>query len=334
VALDGSIAVVGAPGSGSTEEDYGPGAAYVFRYEGEAWGEEEIRLTATKADGTPDDDPDDGFGYSIAISGNTVVVGAPWDGWIDGAEWAYGSGAAYVFWYNGASWVPQGKLTPSDGAEEDYFGYSVAISGDTIVVGAHYEDEKGDAAGAAYVFQLSEGSWIPDGKLIATDGDPDDEFGGSVAISSDTIVVGAKRDGDKAVNAGAAYVFGYNGSSWVEETKLTASDGMTVARFGISVAISDANTIAIGAEYDNATGAAYVFWHDGSSWIEEPKLIAPGYFGASIAISGDTVAVGAPFNGDNGAAYVYTAQYIPEPSLLALHLAAFATLVCVARRRA
>jgi hypothetical protein len=166
------------------------------------------------------------------------------------------------------------------------------------------------------------------------DVEADDEFGIAVANSSDTIVVGAKRDDDNGNDAGAAYVFGYNGAHWVAETKLTASDGMTVARFGVSVAISAANTIAIGAEYDDARGSAYVFWHDGESWIEDPKLVARGYFGSSIAISGDTVAVGAPQNYDTGAAFIYPALYVPEPSILALNITALVVLACVARRRA
>ncbi len=117
VSLDGDTAVIGAPGSGSTgsgEEDWidGPGAAYVFRYAGEAWGPEK-RLTAF------DGAPEELFGYSVAMSGDTVVIGAPRSGT---TEFVDGNGAAYVFRHNGASWVSQGTLIASAGADEDRFG--------------------------------------------------------------------------------------------------------------------------------------------------------------------------------------------------------------------
>jgi hypothetical protein len=338
VGLDGDIAIIGSPGSGRNdiEETQGTGAAYIFQFDGDAWTETD-RLTAGD-----DADPEDIFGQSVAISGDTVVIGAPWDGWVEEPEWMYGAGAAYVFRYNGASWDFQGKLLPTGGgAEEDEFGRSVSISGDTIVVGAPFDDSDESDAGAAYVFERSGSTWTPLGKLTPTGVEADDEFGGSVAVSSDMIVVGAKRDGEIAANAGAAYVFTHDGENWVEEIKLTASDGMTVARFGFSVAISSQNTIAVGAEYDNSKGAAYIFWEDEISWVEEPKLLAPNpsngdYFGGSIAISGDRVLVGAYGYPDNGAAFLSTVQYVnvPEPSLLALNLAALAALACVARRRA
>ncbi len=336
VALDGDTAVIGAPESGGTEDEYGPGAVYVFRYVGAAWG---AGTPLTAADGAAEDY----FGNSVAISGDTVVVGAPYNGWSNvDDDWVNGPGAAYVFRFNGASWVSQGKLTAADGEPGDHFGSSVSISGDTIVVGAPFENENGTDAGAAYVFQRNGTTWTPQGKLPSTGIEADDEFGCAVANSSDTIAVGAKRDGDMADDAGAVYVFGYDGANWVEETKLTASDGMLNARFGISVAISSENTIAIGAEWDEAKGSAYVFWHDGWSWIEEPKLTAPvrgtDYFGASVAISGDAVLVGAPYYGidDEGAAFLSTVKYVnvPESSMLALNLAAIAALALVARRRA
>jgi hypothetical protein len=331
VALAGSLAAVGAPGHGSTEEDSGPGAAYVFRYASDIWGEGTKLLAGDGA-------PDDGFGHSVAISGsgNRVVVGAPWNGWSDVGGYTYGSGAAYVFRYDDIDgWVQEQKLLPADGEGEDEFGFSVSIRGDSIVVGAHLEDENGIDAGAAYVYFYDGANWLPDGKLMASDGMADDEFGFSVVNSNDTIVIGAIRHN----GTGAAYVFGHDGAGWVEESKLTASDGALNDRFGFSVGISDVSTILVGAEYDDAKGSAYSFSHDGSIWVQDLKFIAPirgtNYFGTAVAIAGDTVLIGAENdNGGNGAAYVSTATYaVPEPSMLILDMVALATLACIARRR-
>jgi hypothetical protein len=327
------VAVIGAPGNGSSpdgtpddEWSYGPGAAYVFQYTAEAWGEE-TKLTAF--DGAPDDE----FGYSVSISGDAMVIGAPW---AVSTEFSYGPGAAYVYRYSDGTWGFEQKLTASVPGVEDKFGFSVSILGDTIVVGAHLDDGKAVDAGAAHVFSFNGLSWAIEDKLLASDGLAGDQFGFSVTQSSDTIAIGAKRHDGK----GAAYVFGWDGANWVEDTKLTASDGATGGRFGHSVAISSENTILIGAVHNDMKGSAYAFSNDGATWNEDLKFIAPirgtNYFGTAVAISGDDVLIGClNDNDDKGAAYVSTVSYtpVPEPSLLALNLAALATLVFVARRR-
>ena len=150
--------------------------------------------------------------------------------------------------------LEQAKLTASDGAANDHFGVSVAIAGDTIVVGAYGDDDSGSDSGSAYVFTRTGTTWTEQTKLTASDGAAGDQFGTSVAITGDTIVVGADLD-DTA--SGSAYVFTRTGTAWMEQAKLTASDGAAVDSFGISVAIVG-DTIVVGAWLDIMTMAQTV----------------------------------------------------------------------------
>ena len=256
-------------------------------------------------------------GHSVAISGATIVVGAFWDdigGNVD-------QGSAYVFERQGGSFVEQQKLTASDGAASDVFGTSVAISGPTIVVNAALDDIGGNAdQGSVYVFERQGGSFVEQQKLTASDGAAFDYFGTSVAISGATIVVGAFFDDIGGnVDQGSAYVFERQGGSFVEQQKLTASDGGAGELFGTSVAISEA-TIVVGAGGDDIggnidQGSVYVFERQGGSFVEQQKLTASDgaafdNFGYSVAISGPTIVVGAygddiGGNADQGSAYVF-----------------------------
>ncbi|MFC2041905.1 FG-GAP repeat protein, partial [Chloroflexota bacterium] len=272
----------------------------------------EIKLTA--GDGSVED----WFGLSLAISGDTAVVGAYRDD-DNGSD----SGSAYVFVRSGTSWTQQAKLTASDGAGDDWFGSSVAISGDTAVVGAFYDDDNGADSGSAYVFVRSGTNWTQQAKLTASDGAAEDLFGSSVAISGDTAVVGAdgnddNGDDDNGADSGSAYVFVRSGSTWTQQAKLTASDGSEEDSFGRSVAISG-DTAVVGAYRDDDngsdSGSAYVFVRIiGSTWTQQAKLTASDgaaddRFGLSVGISGDTTVVGAYGDDDNGSesgsAYVF-----------------------------
>ena len=266
---------------------------------------------------------DDYFGNSVAIDGDTVVVGAYHDDIGANSD----QGSAYVFVEPGGGWATtstyDAKLTASDGAADDWFGVSVAIDGDTVVVGAPLDDIGANSnQGSAYVFVEPGGGWATtstyDAKLTASDGAADDYFGWFVAISGDTVVVGAYGD-DSA--KGSAYVF-EKGGGWTTtstyDAKLTASDGVADDEFGNSVAI-DGDTAVVGAcGDDSAKGSAYVF-EKGGGWTTtstyDAKLTASDgegfdYFGVSVAISGATVVVGAyndevgP-NDDQGSAYVF-----------------------------
>jgi hypothetical protein len=304
VALDGDIAVIGA----RHDDDKGvdSGSAYVFTRSGTAWSHQ-AKLTAS--DGAAGDE----FGYSVAISGDTAVIGAPRDD-----DKSDDSGSAYVFTRSGSSWSQQAKLAASDGAAGDVFGISVAISGDTVVIGADLADEKGSNSGAAYVFSRSGNTWSQHVKLTADDGAAGDLFGIRVTLSGDTAVIGAARDDDKGDESGAAYVFIRSGIEWVQQAKLSATDGVANDRFGTRVAIYG-NTAVIGAILGDATsnksGSAYVFTRSGSSWSQQAKLAASDgaaddVFGWSVALYGDTVMIGAPTSiialpGGTGSAYVF-----------------------------
>jgi hypothetical protein len=310
VSISGDTALVGAAG----DDDKGSmsGSAYVFRYDGTTctWVEEQ-KLTAH------DGNQYDCFGSSVSISGDTALVGAAWDDTQKGID----SGSAYVFRYNGTTWVEEQKLIAGDGAQSDFFGYSVSISGDTALVGAYGNDDKGSASGSAYVFRYDGTTWVQEKKLIAADGAQSDRFGCSVSISGDTALVGARDDDtQKGKDSGSAYVFSYNGTTWVEKKKLIAGDGEAGDSFGYSVSISG-DTALIGAYFDDTqkgidSGSAYVFRYNGTTWtwVKEQKLIAADgapsdWFGYSVSISGDTALVGASDDDtqkgkDSGSAYV------------------------------
>ncbi|MBS1797330.1 MAG: carboxypeptidase regulatory-like domain-containing protein, partial [Acidobacteria bacterium] len=190
------------------------------------------------------------FGSSVAISGDTVVIGAYAGDVGANAD----QGAAYVFTRNGAAWTPQAKLTASDGAANDLFGISAAINGDTVVIGAQSDDVGANAdQGSAYIFVRSGVSWTPQAKLTASDGAAGDQFGGSAAIDGNTVVIGAYFD-DVGANAdqGSAYVFVRNEAAWTQQQKLTGAGGAADDRFGRSVAISG-DKIIVGANFSDAS---------------------------------------------------------------------------------
>ncbi|MGH9380514.1 MAG: hypothetical protein ACRD2Z_07870, partial [Thermoanaerobaculia bacterium] len=310
VALSGDTALVGAY-LANVDGNGDQGAAYVFTRSGGEWSQQ-AKLTAD--DGAQVDQ----FGFSVALSGDTALVGA-YSADVDGN---LGQGAAYVFTRSGGVWSPQAKLTADDGAGFDAFGISVALSGDTALVGAYFADVDGNPdQGAAYVFTRSGGVWSPQAKLTADNGAPVDQFGVSVALSEDTALVGAYFAAvDGNILQGAAYVFTRSGGEWSQQDKLIADDGAANDLFSISVALSGGTALvgAWGAAVDgnSAQGAAYVFTHSGGEWSQQAKLTADDgaegdFFGRAVALSGDTALVGAfeadvDGNSAQGAAYVFT----------------------------
>jgi hypothetical protein len=253
----------------------------------------------------------DQFGHSIAVSGDTAVVGAPLYDW---AMIGNNEGAAYVFVRSGTTWTQQQRLIASDASPVDRFGVSVAISGETVVVGASGDTTGAITAhGSAYVFVRSGTTWTQQQKLVAADAATNDAFGGSVAISGDTLVAGASGDNS---SRGSAYVFVRSGSVWAQQQRLFGADGLAEDRFGVSVAL-DSNTIVVGARYDDVggnvdQGSAYVFVRSGSVWTQQQQLIGVGgttssEFGSAVALSGDTAVVGSVerATGVAGAAFVF-----------------------------
>ncbi|KAJ8603556.1 hypothetical protein CTAYLR_004880 [Chrysophaeum taylorii] len=264
----------------------GAGAVYVFNSTSQV-----AKLTAS------DGEAYDYFGWSVAIFEEMIVAGAYGDD--DAGEDA---GAVYVF--NSSSYDEVCKLNASDGGNGDYFGWSVAIYGSTIVVGAPRDDDAGTNAGAVYVFQ----DCHQVAKLVATDGGSRHRLGESVGISRANIVAGARRATIGSQNeAGAAYVF--SATTRAQLAKLTASDDLANNDFGRSVAIFD-NTIVVSASDDDNAGSAYIF--DATSYLRVAKLVASDAedfdrFGRAVAIFDGTIVVGAPGDEYRGAAYVFDA---------------------------
>ena len=301
VAISGNMAVVGAPqayGGGSAS-----GAAYVYRFDGMTWS---FDARLVPADSTAAQF----FGYAVAIDADAIIVGA----WGDGSHGTW-SGAAYIFRHNGASWLEQAKLTASDAAEGDRFGYSVAIDGARAIVGAVWDDDNYlSNSGSAYVFRRTGDAWVQEAKLLADDGGIGDELGQAVALDGEFAIVGSSlHQGHK----GAAYVFRRHDEAWHPDQKLTASDGVGAAQFGFSVAIGDAIAV-IGASEDGElgarAGAAYVFRCTDFTWEEESKLLASDgttedEFGYFVSTDNQTILVGArwddPYGYHSGSAYIY-----------------------------
>ena len=293
VAVTEDTAILGAMYDDAAADN--AGAAFIFqRDQGgtDNWGEVK-KLTASDAEAG------DYFGNNVAISGDTAVVGI-WD------SLGPNAGAAYVFQrdHGGVdNWGEVKKLTASDGLINDTFGWSVAISGNTIVVGAKGESSGGNNAGAAYVFQRDQGgadNWGEFKKLTASDAGTSDWFGQSVGISGDTAVVGASREHDGVdFFTGAAYIFQQNeggSDNWGEVKKLTASDIEAFDSFGWDVAISG-DTAVIGS-YDSlppTIGQAYILQRDqggADNWGEVRILTQEGVFGRRVALSGSTAIIG------------------------------------------
>jgi hypothetical protein len=299
VAMDGDTVVVGA----YRDDDYGTdsGAAYVFdRNQGGAdnWGQV-TKLTA--ADGAAWD----WFGVRVSIDGDTVVVGTPTDD-----DLGTDSGSVYVFARNQGgtdNWGLVKKLTASDGAAEDRFGYAVAISGDNLVVGAYQDDDQDADSGSAYVFSRNQGgadNWGQVKKLTASDGAAEDHFGQSVAVAGDVLVVGAYRDDDHGTDSGAAYVFDRNrggADNWGQVEKVTASDGAAGDYFGSAVSASG-DDITLGARLDDDYGA-----DSGSAYVFVRNLAPVADAGAPQTVDrGDLVTLDASGSSDpNGDALIY-----------------------------
>jgi hypothetical protein len=197
-----------------------------------------------------DAEANDFFGVSVDIDGDTLLVGANGDD-----DYGSASGAAYVFVRSGSTWIQQAKLTPADGAIDDEFGRHVVLDGDTALVGSHWDDDAGDASGAAYVFVRSGSTWIQQAKLTASDAEAGAEFGWGIALEGNIAMVGAPLADALGTNSGAVYVFQRSGSTWTQQVKLTADDGDAEDRFGFFLDL-DNGTALFGALGDDERGYA------------------------------------------------------------------------------
>ena len=316
ISADGNTLIIGAYGCDPAFKE-NAGAAYIFTRTGSTWTQQTKIIASDGVDG-------DWFGFSVAIAGdgNTCIVGA----YGCDPEGIPNAGAAYIYTRSGSTWSQQAKLSASDAAQTDYFGYNVSISsnGDTCCMGAFHKNVD---VGAVYIFTRSGTIWTQQAKLVSSDGVTGDWFGISTNLSSDgnTCIIGAYGCEIASIpNAGAAYVFSRSGSTWSQQAKLSASDAAQADYFGYSVTISsDSNTCCIGAHSANPdnindAGAAYIFTRSGSTWTQQAKLtasdkISGDNFGISAEISTDgnvcvIGAYGCAVNSaqDAGAAYIFT----------------------------
>lgn len=333
LSADGNTALVGA-----FKEQIGAipkcGAVYVFTRSGITWSQQ-ARLSAS------DPATYDFFGRSLALSadGNSLLAGA--DGKFDGLVAQVG--AVYYFTRSGTTWTQQAKLLASDRIENDFFGRSIAMSGDGSTA---FIALPGRATfpflgnGVVYTFTKSGGVWTENGKLSPNDAATNDGFGIALQLSADgnTAIIGAPNKSDSPFqNNGAAYIFTRNGALWQQQAKLSALDKASGDIFGGSLSLSSDGTIAIASAISSSdipalyNGAAYIFARNGTSWTEQMKLLAADradqdHFGAAVAVSGDgnTVFVGASYEGDNsgdsaGSVYVFTTPS-PRPDTIGAYL--------------
>jgi hypothetical protein len=245
----------------------------------------------------------DFFGNAMGVSNDKIVVGATHDD--DNGSM---SGSVYVYDANDLSATPT-KLTAFDGVESDFFGYSIGVSNDKIVVGAVWDDDNGSMSGSVYVYDANDLSATPT-KLTAFDGSELDWFARSVSIDDNKIVVGAIWDDDKGYNSGSVYVYDANDLS-ATPTKLTAFDGSTNYFFGWKLAVSDDNIVV-------ADKQSSVYVYDANDLSATPTKLSVTdsgddiSFGLDVSIVGGKILVGAPTDNGNdtssGSVYVYDAN--------------------------
>jgi trimeric autotransporter adhesin len=345
VALSGDTLAVGAPledssatgvDGASNESARNSGAVYVFRRVGTAWQQEAyIKASNTELG--------DDFGWSVALSGDVLVVGAPFEDsnatGVNGQNnnAATDSGAAYVFRRSGGIWAQEAYIKASNTGSNDAFGHAVAVSGDTVAVSAYLEDSSatgiggdqgsGDAsdAGAVYVFRHSGGTWAHEAYVKASNTGVGDQFGHAVAISGDTLAVGARgedsaatgiggdQDSNDAAGSGAVYVYTRSGAAWTQQAYVKASNTGASDEFGATLALAG-NLLAVGAQGEDSSstgvngsqvndlasgsGAVYVFRRSANTWTQEGYVKASNTgngdaFGSSLDIEGEILAVGA-----------------------------------------
>jgi len=302
------------------------GAVYVFTRSGVTWSQQAYIKPSNTGDG-------DRFGWSVALSGDTLAVGATGedsDGSSPGNNGLSNAGAAYVFTRSGTAWSQQAYIKAFNPDSDDSFGYSVAIYGDTLAVGADQEASKGTGvnggeenddsltnAGATYVFTRNGTAWSQQAYIKASNTGSNDVFGWSLALSGDTLAIGAageassasdingNQNDDSAPYTGAVYVFTRSGIAWSQQAYIKASNSGSNDFFGWSLALTG-DVLAVGASREDGSnnsladsGAVYLFIRNGTLWSQQdyviPAVIDSGYlFGYSVALSGDTLAAGAP----------------------------------------
>ena len=328
VALDGDIAVVSAYEHGGKKPvagghlGEGPGRVYVYeRQGGKGFGE----MQKLNGEGVQNNDR---FGYSVDLSGKTLVAGTPFH---DEEK-----GAVYVYQLDGKQWKLQTKLQADDAGVKNRFGWDCAVHENTIVVGAPLAAAPARLSGAAYVFKRQGDAWAQVAKVTPDDGDGGDSFGVAVDVSKSRIIVGANKDENEAKKrgSGSAYIFQVVGDVVTQEAKLTSEDPQEGAGFGLSVAI-DVNRALVGAPFTDTkrgddSGAAYAFLKVNADWVLQARVIpekgpdegkgltSGDNMGSAVALDGEFgrrfnyAAIGVQWDhqegDDNGSVYIFDTQ--------------------------
>jgi hypothetical protein len=300
VAIDGDLVAVGAGGDGAV------GAVYLYKRQGMT---NVLVAKLVSPDATEGETPE--FGRTVAIKGNMVIVGARFAR-ADAVERA---GAVYVFGKHGDSWQFEDKIISPAPETEDNFGRALAIQGDSLVVTARKTSAE---EGAAYVFVNTDGRWIHQATLVASDPTAGAYFGQSVDIQGDVMAISARNANPNS--AGGFYLFRKSGDGWMEIAKVIPSDGKLEDQYGFAIVMSG-DTIAVGSRRADVngvkdTGAAYVYSLKGDSVEFITKLtakdkISGDQFGQSIAIAGDVIAVGA-WKDDNRKGSIYLFRWMGD----------------------
>jgi hypothetical protein len=300
VAIQGNTVLVGARFAPAGDLKRA-GAVYVFRKHGTAW-------QAVEKIVSPVPEDEDNFGRALAIKGDLLVVTA--------RKTKNEEGAAYIFEYSGGQWIHKQTLTASDPTKEAYFGQAVDIQGDVIAITARNANPNG--AGAFYLFRRSFDGWTEIAKAMPESGKKNDQYGFTIAMAGDTIAIGARRaDPESLSDAGAAYVYTLKEDTVSLVATLTPGDATAKDEFGQSVAFAG-DILAVGAWKDNAQqGSIYLFRRAGGSWVETGKVtasdgVAGDEFGYSLAAFGNRMVTGAHFADIKaGAAYVLPVKPLP-----------------------
>ena len=311
IGMSGDYAMVGVPND-DTDDGRNAGSLQVFFRSETGWVQHQ-KLNASDAVGG------DQFGTTLAMSGDYAIVGAPRKD-----DVGNNSGAAYIFTRQGTEWVEQAKLVAPDARQGDYFGISVAIDGDTALVGGHRINKPVADPGSVYVFERIGNSWIQTAWLTAPDATRFAYFGFSVGIDEDTAIIGATRDDEAGSDAGAAYVFVRNGIQWTFQGKLLGNNTESDDNFGYAVDV-DGDFAIVASPKNKGSGAAYIYNRDGTKWQQKRNRVrirmipidpdGASAFGISVDISGETAVIGATGGvvGQDvvGAVYVFTQNEPP-----------------------
>lgn len=277
VDVEGVFAVVGSPGDDDQEAQ--AGAAYVYENVGGNWVEVAKLYSWIGI-------PNEGFGTRVALSGDTIVVGAP------GGDFYGSPGSVYVFRQAGDFWLPEQRIGP-EGSGEDKFGAALSLDGDALAIGAPSDDSVASDQGAAYVYRRTGSSWSLEQRLDPATAIGGDAVGTAVALFGSDLAVGAIDEPSE----GQVYMYTFDGAMWNEQQELDASMNDNGDRFGMALGLQD-DEVVVGAFGENNVGAVYVYERTGSTWDEAQRIAAPtgsSWFGRSLALDEDTLVIADPF---------------------------------------